>query len=136
MKRQQKFITIVCHLSILLARTGFGLLIPLLVFLNSKTLFDKKLHKISFETFVFQAKITFTYLALQFLAVIYQIASSYLNHPALVEINYSEYNPVMVLSLLANVVLTGGVIFGLIAAVLASKNTDFTYPRFWLRKKK
>jgi len=135
MKRQQKLITIVCHLSILLARTGFGLLIPLLVFLSSKSLFDKKLHKVSFEAFVFQAKITFTYLALQFLAVIYQIVSNYLKHPALVEINYSEYNPVMVLSLLANVVLTGGVVFGLIAAVLAAKNTNFKYPRFWFKKK-
>lgn len=136
MKNQQKAITIACHLSILLARTGFGLLIPLIVFLTSKSLFDQKLHKISFGAFLFQAKITFSYLLLQFLAVLYQIISSYIQHPALIELNYSQYNPIMVISLLANIILTGGVIFGLIAAVLTTKNIDFTYPRFWFTKKK
>lgn len=133
MKNQQKAIAIACHLSILLARTGFGLLIPLMVFLTSKSLFDKKLHKISFNAFVFQAKITFTYLLLQFMAVLYQIVSSYIQSPALIDLNYSTYNPIMIISLLANVVLTGGVIFGLIAAVLAAKNIEFSYPRFWFR---
>lgn len=133
--KQQKAINITCHLSILLARTGFGLLIPLLIFLNSKSLFDKKLHKVSFEAFVFQAKITFSYLLLQFLAVLYQIISSYIQHPKLIELNYSTYNPIMIISLLANVVLTGGVVFGLIAAILAGKNIEFTYPRFWFKRK-
>jgi hypothetical protein len=136
MKNKSKTISIVCHLSILLARTGFGLLIPLMVFLTSKPLFNKKLQKTAFSAFIFQAKVTFTYLLLQFLAVLYQIISGYITSPKIIELNYSPYNPIMVISLVANIILTGGVIFGIIAAVLATKSIDFGYPRFWFKSKK
>lgn len=134
MKTQEKTIIIIAHLSMFLARTGFGLLVPLIIYLNSNPLFSKQLKETALDTLKFQAKITFSFLGLQFLGIIYQIATSFISSPELTQLNFSPYNPLTVISLASQVILTAGVVFAVFASLITLRGKNFRYPSLWFAK--
>lgn len=132
MKTEEKALLVISHLTMFLARTGFGLLVPLIMYLNSRG----EVKEGSLDTLKFQAKITFTYLGLQFVAIIYQIVTSFIASPALTMLNFAPYNPLTVISLLSQLVITAGIVFAVFGAILTASGKTFRYPRLWLPAKK
>lgn len=132
MKTEPKALLVISHLAMLLARTGFGMLIPLVIYLNSRN----ELKKGTLDVLKFQAKITFTYLGLQFLGILYQIATSFIQSPVLMQLNFAPYNPLTIISLVSQLVLTAGIVFAIFGAILTAMGKKFRYPRLWLPAKK
>lgn len=134
MNNAQKTILIIAHLSMFLARTGFGLIIPLIIYLNSGSLLNKSLKKSSLKILIFQAKITFASLFLQFIGIIYQIAVNFIPNPALTQLSYTPYNPLMIITLLSQLILTSGIVYAVFASIFTARGEEFNYPLLWFRK--
>jgi len=136
MKSQEKIILIIAHLAMLLARTGFGLIIPLIIYLNSEGLGKRLVRKSSLNILKFQAKLTFTFLGLQFLGLIYQIVINFVQAPFLAKLAFSPYNPLAIIGLASQVILIAGIILALIGASVTAKGNQFRYPSLWISKGK
>lgn len=136
MKTQEKVVLIIAHLAMLLARTGFGLLIPLIIYLNSEGLGKRTVRESSWDILKFQAKITFSFLTLQFIGLLYQIAANFIQSPLFVKLSYSPYNPLTVIGLASQVILIAGTILAIIGALATAGNKEFRYPSLWFAKKK
>jgi len=136
LQKQNKLLLVISHLAMLLARTGFGLVIPLIIYLNSERAGDRKFKEEVFEVLKFQAKITFSFLGLQFLGFIYQLLVTFVSHPLLTQLNFSTYNPLIIINLASQVILTAGVVFAIFGAIFTGAGLNFRYPRFWFGKER
>ena len=136
MKSQDKAIIIIAHLAMFLARTGFGLLIPLIIYLNSGSFINKQLKENALNILKFQAKITFTYLVLQFLGILYQILVSFVPHPIFTQLNFSPYNPLTILGLSSQIIIIAGIVFAIFGAIITARNGHFRYPALWPSRSK
>lgn len=136
MNTKEKTLLVIAHLAMFLARTGFGLVIPLLVYLNSSGLGNRTMRILSLNILKFQAKITFTFLGLQFLGLIYQIVTNFVQSPFLLQLTFSPYNPLTIIGLVSQVILIVGTLTAIVGAIATARDKEFYYPSLWFPKKK